>query len=252
MITIRERTADLGTVLERLKDTAQYETRVAIPGKVVSFDAAKGTVSVQPTIKERVKVDGKETWQVLPILPDVPIVTPRAGGFLLSLPVSPGDEVLVVFADMCIDGWWQSGGTEQQIDRRRHDLSDGFAILGPWSQPRKVPGYSVNSIQIRNDAGDTVIELKDGKVKITAGTSVEINCPEIALSAEWGELRRLVDRRILDHFNNHGHSVPWYGGGYVRSSTPRLGNAAINHGDPLTPHGLLQDDDCTTENVRGK
>ena len=202
---VSERTPTLGQLVRKAIQASLANVRVAIPGTIVSFNSSKQTVSVQPTIKERVIANDKVTWQSLPLLPDVPLVMPRAGGFLLSLPVTPGDEVLVVFGDMCIDGWWQSGGVQKQVDRRRHDLSDGFAILGTWSQPKKVSGYSTDSLQIRNDAGDTVIELQDGKVKITAGTSVEVDCSQIALSDEWGNLKKLVMETFELLFNTHTH-----------------------------------------------
>lgn len=94
------------------------------------------TVRVQPAIRE--VVTGSDYTPVsipLPELLDVPIVLPRAGDYVITLPVRAGDECLVIFADQCIDAWWQNGGVQNQMERRRHDLSDGFAILGTWSQP---------------------------------------------------------------------------------------------------------------------
>jgi hypothetical protein len=91
---------------------------------------------------------------------------PRAGGYLLTLPIKPGDECLVVFADMCIDAWWQQGGVQNQVERRRHDLSDGFAILAPWSQPKRIANYSQNAAQLRNESGGAYIELKGGDITI--------------------------------------------------------------------------------------
>jgi hypothetical protein len=145
-----------------------------MPGTVISFDAAKQTVVVQPAIKERVILDGKITWQSLPPLPDVPIVVPRAGGYVLSLPIAAGDECLIVFGDQCIDGWWQSSGVQMQIDKRRHDLSDGFAVMGAWSQPRVLSGYSTDSVQLRNDVGDTYLEVKGQVINIIAPDNVNI------------------------------------------------------------------------------
>ncbi|MFW8450019.1 Gp138 family membrane-puncturing spike protein, partial [Klebsiella pneumoniae] len=62
----------------------------------------------------------------LPLLVDVPVVFPRGGGCTLTFPVKPGDECLVIFADRCIDFWWQSGGIQEPVDERMHDLSDAF------------------------------------------------------------------------------------------------------------------------------
>lgn len=161
------------------------QLRVAIPAIIESFDAGKQTVSVQPAITENIQV-GEETTKAmkLPILTDIPICFPRAGGYSITLPIKKGDECLLVFADMCIDGWWQSGGVQDQMETRRHDLSDAFAIIGTTSQPRKVSSYSTENMQIRTDDGKIVIELEKssgnvnvqcvGDFKVNAGGDVKI------------------------------------------------------------------------------
>lgn len=140
------------------------QLRVAIPGIVESFDAAKQTVSVQPAITENIQA-GEEAAKAtpLPVLTDIPICFPRAGGYSLTLPIKKGDECLLVFADMCIDGWWQSGGVQDQMETRRHDLSDAFAIIGVTSQSRKINDYSPGNMQIRTDDGSIIIELDNEK-----------------------------------------------------------------------------------------
>ena len=141
-----------------------------MPGIIQSFDAAAQTVTVQPALREKMLADGDESWIDIPLLVDVPIVIPRAGGYALTLPIQAGDECLVVFGDMCMDGWWQSGGVQNQVECRRHDLSDGFAIIGVWSQPRVIPGYSTGSAQLRNDAGSAYVELAGDTINIVGGT----------------------------------------------------------------------------------
>jgi hypothetical protein len=161
--------------------------RCAVPGKVVSFNAEKQTCVVQIMIQERVWLPPKTddpiplpgttqnvpTWDTIPALQDVPILMPHAGGWSLTFPVVEGSECLLIFADNCIDGWWQSGELSVQYDRRRHDLSDAFALFGPWSQPRRLTNYSPASMQLRSDDGSVVIDLAPGKITATA--------PEIAL-----------------------------------------------------------------------
>lgn len=144
--------------------------RVAAPGIIRSFNPTEQTVTVQLAIREKVNFDGDEKWVDIPLLLDVPIVIPRAGGYCLTLPIQPGDECLVVFGDMCMDAWWQSGGVQNQIDCRRHDLSDGFAILGCWSQPKVVPNYSTGSAQLRNNAGTAYVEISGNTINIVGGT----------------------------------------------------------------------------------
>ena len=165
--------------------------RVAIPGIIDSFDAATQTVTVQPTIREKIqKEDGSQEWVNLPLLVDVPIIIPRAGNFVLTMPITIGDECLVMFSDLCIDAWFSNGGIQNQIEKRRHDLSDGFAILGCYSQPNVIPNYSTTSAQLRNEAGTAYIELKDAQINLVAA-SVKINNKE---------------------FSTHTHSAPSGGG----------------------------------------
>ena len=161
------------------------QLRVAIPAIIESFDAGKQTVSVQPAITENIQVGEEATKATkLPILTDIPICFPRAGGYSITLPIKKGDECLLVFADMCIDGWWQSGGVQDQMETRRHDLSDAFAIIGTTSQARKVAAYSTENMQIRTDDGNIVIELEKssgnvnvqckGDFKVNAGGDIKI------------------------------------------------------------------------------
>lgn len=145
--------------------------RVAMPGIVQSFDPATQTATVQPAINENVKIgDGERQAMSLPVLSDIPVQFPRGGGYSLTLPIRPGDECLLVFSDSCIDGWWQSGGIQNQMERRRHDLSDATAIMGITSTPRAVPGYSSDTLQVRSDDGSTFIELDGKNISIQAET----------------------------------------------------------------------------------
>jgi hypothetical protein len=173
----------------------------ALPGIVVSFNAEAQSCEVQPAIKAVIRDPlGAENWVDLPVLPDVPVVFPRAGGFALTFPIKPGDECLVVFSSRCIDAWWQSGGTQQQIEQRLHDLSDGFCIPGPTSQPRKLSNVSTSSVQLRDEDGGTSISIQPGgMVRINAPTSITLQSPAINLEG---------NVEIIGGFDQHsGHAT---------------------------------------------
>lgn len=149
------------------------ELRCAIPAIVQSFNATTQVVSVIIAVSELVrKPEGPEWDQIAPIN-NVPIVLPRAGGFCLTLPITAGDEGMLVFCDACIDLWWKHGGVQPppgaplvqpQFERRRHHVTDCGFIPGPWSQPRVLPSYSTNSAQLRTDDGTAYIEIAAGGV----------------------------------------------------------------------------------------
>ncbi|WP_406670451.1 Gp138 family membrane-puncturing spike protein [Raoultella terrigena] len=154
--------------------------RVSIPGIIQSFDPDAVTAVVQPAIKG-VEHDesGAEVSVSLPLLVDVPVVFPRGGGCTLTFPVTAGDECLVIFADRCIDFWWQSGGIQEPVDGRMHDLSDAFCIVGPQSQAKKISGISTTAAQFRSDDGSTYFELDPSakKIKIVAPGGLDVIAP---------------------------------------------------------------------------
>ena len=154
----------------------QSQLWTAVPAIVQSVNWDEMTVSAQPTIQAQVRdAAGALSWQSLPQLIHCPLVFPSAGGFILSFPIAAGDEVLIVFASRCIDAWWQQGGIQVQAEFRMHDLSDGFALPGPRSQPRKIADLSHTNVQLRNDAGTALLEITPaGVVKITTNAQVQI------------------------------------------------------------------------------
>lgn len=68
-----------------------------------------------------------------------------------------------------MDAWWQNGGVQNQADHRRHDLSDGFAIVGFRSQPNVVGGFSSGSAMLRNASGSAYIEIAGDAIHIQSG-----------------------------------------------------------------------------------
>lgn len=175
MQSVSERLGQQEELYRKIIDNIMFRLHVAMPGIIQSFDAAKQTVTVQPCIMERINIDGVLSQQRLPLIVDVPIILPRSGGFSITVPISQGDECLLIFADSCIDAWWSAGGIQDQMFRRRHDLSDAFAILAPWSQQRVLENYSIDSAQIRNNDGTNYIELSADHVELVFGSqSVEI------------------------------------------------------------------------------
>lgn len=181
-----ERLDDPEESLRLALENAQANLWTATPGVVSAVNLAAQTVSVQPSIQGTVTApDGSSQLVNLPLLVDVPIVWPRAGGFALTFPIAAGDEVLVVFASRCIDSWWQSGGVGAPAEARMHDLSDGFAILAPTSQPKKFANVSSANVQLRDTAGTTFVEITPGGVaRVVGASSVDIEAPTINLSGD--------------------------------------------------------------------
>lgn len=101
---------------EALKKEILTSLHCALPGTVVSFNAERQTAVIQPAVKI-----GSMTF---PLLGDVPVFMP------VPFDVHPGDACLVVFADIDIDAWFDTGFPQEPRSARKHSLSDGFAFVG--------------------------------------------------------------------------------------------------------------------------
>lgn len=107
------------------------EVWTATIGRVESYDPQTQTASVLPVVRRPLKAaDGHVGHEDLPVLPNVPVLQPRAGGFFVHLPVVVGDTVLVVFTSDSFAMWRESGAVTNPGDLRRHSLSNAVAIPG--------------------------------------------------------------------------------------------------------------------------
>ena len=170
-------------------DNKLMDVHTALPAIIISFDPAKRTVSAQPAI-QRVfsEGEGKAGADNLPPCVDVPVVFPMGGGYEITFPVNTGDECLLMFAERCIDSWFETGQPSEPADFRQHDLSDAFAIVGVRSlaniQPVWTEGVELhgNGNHVRID--DSSVELGAGgaTLKLTASglnCSVPITAPNV-------------------------------------------------------------------------
>lgn len=159
----------------KFKDYIFKSLWVCLPGIIQNFNPNEETVTVKPVLREEI-INRDQTKSIvdLPLLLDVPIVIPQSDDVALTLPIRQGTECLIVFGDMCIDAWFSYGGIQNQIEKRRHDLSDGFAIVGIKSQPNIIPNYSTDAAELRTISGNTKISLKEGEININA-TTIKMN-----------------------------------------------------------------------------
>ena len=101
---------------EALKQEIFHSLHCAVPGNIIDFDPDTQTASIQPAVK----VDALP----YPVLTDVPVFMP------IPFDVNPGDACLVIFSDVDIDNWFETGDASESNSPRRHSLSDGFAFVG--------------------------------------------------------------------------------------------------------------------------
>lgn len=218
----------------KLAQAIMSALRVAMPGIIQSFDPDAVTAVVQPAIKGAEKDEsGAEVSVNLPLLVDVPVVFPRGGGCTLTFPVKAGDECLVIFADRCIDFWWQSGGIQEPVDERMHDLSDAFCIVGPQSQAKKIGGISTTGAQLRTDDGSAFIEVAaGGDITATTAGSATINAPEIVLNGNV-----TINGNLSQGMGERGGTATMHGPVTVTNDVTAGGKSLMTHMHGGVEHG---------------
>lgn len=226
----------------RLAQAIMSAMRVSMPGIIQSFDPDAVTAVVQPAIKGvEQDASGADVSVNIPLLVDVPVVFPRGGGCTLTFPVKAGDECLVIFADRCIDFWWQSGGIQEPVDERMHDLSDAFCIVGPQSQAKKIGGISTTAAQLRTDDGSAFIEVAaghdvtvktPGKLTASADGGTEITSPEIILNGNV-----TINGNLSQGMGESGGSATMHGPVTVTNDVTAGGKSLMTHTHGGVEHG---------------
>lgn len=175
----------LTNLLDALKREIMKGINCVKIGTIQSYNATlqEVTVAIAFTQVTSTSPTGVKTFAEYPLLLNVPIYYPSGGGFTLTFPIAAGDECIVLFNDRQLDNWLATGAGQPPTVGRVHDLSDGIALVGVRNNTRALAGVSTDSTQLRDDAGDTYVEVKNGTINIIAPTAVNITSPTVTITA---------------------------------------------------------------------
>jgi hypothetical protein len=208
----------MSEVIKAAIDAQMRELFVALPGQVVVYNAIKQEVDVRPLLQRAfVDEDGNDDTDELPIVTSVPVMFPRAGGHFLSLPITVGDNVLLLFCDRSIDSYMSSTGTVSidPVDFREHDLTDAVALPGFFPNPRAITDIITT---------DGVFGKEKGAQVRSKGTTIEVTTAgAIASLGGFVALANLVSTeltKIQTALNTHVHSGVTTGPGTSGTAAP--------------------------------
>lgn len=131
---------------------------VSGPGIVDGFDAATQTAKVRVAIKRNFASLG---W-VETVCVDVPVVFPAGGQLVLTFPIGPGDEGILIFGDRAIDNWFANGGVQEASEIRFHDPSDAMFVPGISSKPRALQSFNETAAELRTRDGAVIFRAVPG------------------------------------------------------------------------------------------
>jgi hypothetical protein len=193
-MTRDSQTPTLGQVMNDAMTRRLAGVRTCIPARVLAYDEAKCAVDVQPVVDEVFEDEtGERTTQPAPVISGVPLALYGSGGVRISIPVSVGDFVLLMFACADIDAWLALGGATQAPGTdRRFDLSDAVALPGvqPFANVRQAtPQIKFTTAGTIELGGDQPLALKsdlDALKTIIAATVIQLGDGGAALKTAMG------------------------------------------------------------------
>lgn len=165
----------------------RMDIHTAMPGIVAAYYPATQLADIQPALKQPLFDDtgmritpGRE----LPILPKVPVIWPRAGGHMFTMPMVPGDFVWISFAEGGTGEYRLTGQVSEPFDTSRHQISYPVCTPGACPDTVALPDASVQAsgtsvwgksggIQIQNN-GNTINFCTSGS------TSAPADAPSLA------------------------------------------------------------------------
>lgn len=186
-----EQEAVLETAIKTAIKTELLELHTMLPATVKSIDTEKQVLTIQLGVK-RIYKNGVEI--AVPPIADVPLGVLRGGGWMITLPVTIGDEGAAFFSERELDQWRLAGHLGPQTPRqmRMHDYTDAFFLPALASSARAISNYSATSMELRSDDGFVKQTFNTGSIVFRVG-GVTMTLDSAGLHVENGVIRTNMD-----------------------------------------------------------
>ncbi|TXG75881.1 hypothetical protein E6Q11_06250 [Candidatus Dojkabacteria bacterium] len=199
-------TPSLAQLLKHAIEGRLLDVHTALIAKVESYDAAKQLVNVAPVLKRSIEnMNGEWVTEQLPVLCDVPVLFPRAGGFFITFPIQPGDFVQIIFNETDIEAWLED--KEPTISHtKRFTLQGAVALPGIFPQAMALTDAHESNLVLGKEQG-LQIHIDDQRIRLGSQDANEA----LAIASK---VQEELDR-IKSAFHGHTHAPP---GGAIKPS----------------------------------
>jgi hypothetical protein len=163
------------------------DVRTATPCIVVAVADGGQSVDVQPAVSLVHRLEEARELP-LPVIRGVPVMTMGSEtlGLFVTVPLSPGDEGVLIVSDRALDAWQHGHGVARppdQVTPRHHDLSDAMFYPGIKRAAQGLPSYAANAVQLRNRSGTVLASVSDTAASLGApGASVVVTEGTVSLT----------------------------------------------------------------------
>lgn len=215
------RTLQLSDVVNVGLERLSKALRVGMPARIETFDAKTQTATVKPLLFEHFQLEeGTEANESIDVISGVPVYFPRAGGFMLTMPIAKGDKCWLTFADRSLDVWFERGTDADPIDLRRHALSDAVALIGVSPKPDALTEFDEKRAVFGKQGGKR-IALTDNEIHLGVGHNEDATDAVALASKVMDNLNALKDtiNSLVEKFGTHTHTVSTAGSPVAHTGT---------------------------------
>lgn len=152
-------------LLNTYKQDIFYRFNCHRVGVVQAIDTTNKTATIQLIDKRVISTSDGDVFKDYSLLVDCPIVMQRNAKGGVTIPLSIGDNCLILFNDRDLDNWYESGVQATPNTSRSHHLSDGIVLPTLFSSAN-AEAFTWNNEATELIYEDTVISL-DSKVGIS-------------------------------------------------------------------------------------
>lgn len=198
-------TTRLANVITGYLDEFKKDVYTALPAVIEAYSPTTQSAAVRPLLQS----------EDLPhaLIYGVPVQFSSGGGASLTFPVKAGDQCLLVFSMLPLDSWVSGDGSDKKVSNKRsHDITDAFAIMGIGTHNRN---FNPDPNNVRLQYGElTFTFAKDGKATLEGSLHVT---KDITTDENIRAEKEMFASNITMHdsgvdFNSHVHHYYWMDG----------------------------------------
>jgi hypothetical protein len=151
--------------IEFILDQFKKTLNTSLPGVVQSYDHNTKRAVILPAIK-RLFTDN--TSQSLPLLVDVPVIFPSAGGYTVTMPITKGDGVVLLFSQRGLTNFKKQFDEAMPTDSLLA-IHDAVAIVGFGAL--SITPSSSSGCTMQNNDGTNAVIIESSKVEVKKGNN---------------------------------------------------------------------------------
>jgi hypothetical protein len=158
--------------MDLVKKEVKLEMNCHHIGTIQTFNAATQTAYISINYTKTIFEYNSTSNSYVPVninyppSTNAPVVVLGGGPAWLNLPISPGDECILLFNDRDMSNWYSSGQVNQPVSTARfHGFADAVALVGLKSAPNARAAYDAIRAVLTN--GNVMVGINPGSNKAT-------------------------------------------------------------------------------------